>query len=228
MPPDGPLLADALALLVGESLSWLAGGEPGWREVLDDYTNSQIADALAIPKGPRNSRAWTERRDFFRGLQRYRKYADDLPGQRRNPERSPGAVERLEDAGTILRERDATPPDLAGVLRLIRRHGLTVAWISGWARISEDVSYRTVADVFCGPGALSSAGFHGAAEGAGQTGGVTEWDRALDLLLEVWADSYGVAEWEWTEVDELAVQVGRQVGAEMGGHRVAGPHRVAP
>lgn len=226
MPVDGRLLADALELLVGEEQTWIVGGEtPSWREVLHDYTNVQIGDALEVPKGRPQSRAWVARRSYFRSLQRYRNFANERPHERRAP--TPAAQARLVDAGIILRNREATPDGLADVLRLVRRHGVTVAYIAGWLQISEDISYRTIEDVFCGPAMLGAAGFHGAAELARESDTEDDWRLAFEALLFVHLREYGIGGGQWLDVDELALQIGHQARASAVGHRVAGPHRVA-
>lgn len=226
MAVDGRLLADALELLVGEEQTWIVGGDtPEWREVLADYSNVQIADALEVPEGTRDTARWTARRSFFRSLQRYRNFANDRPRERRSP--TAAAQRRLVDAGIILREREATPPDLGSVLRLVRRHGLTIAYTAGWLQVSEDISYRTIEDVFCGPGALGAEGFHGAAELARESDIDDAWREAFEALLIVHLQEYGIGGGRWLEVDELALQIGHQARASVGGHRVAGPHRVA-
>lgn len=215
MPDVAYLTQDALEELVDVRAEFIVGGPPpSWLEVLSDYSNSEIADAAgyrtASGHRPRaGSQRWRDYRALMQDLSRYRRGVRH-PDARR--------VARLERLGLKIKEREAEPHSIGEVLRLIRRHGVTVTYLAGVVRISADESYREVLNVFCRPSSLTDNGFHLAAERAASSDSPVDWLRAFEALFRTWRDAYGVPGFVLDELLVLELAIGRQPD-EMGGHR---------
>lgn len=209
MIDPGDAIRDAIEALVGTEQTWIVGGEPpDYFEVLTDYTNQQIANGGGVASGPKGSERWKARRAFMRDLQRYRQ------GIRR-----PRAAmrERIEAAGLEARRREATPTTAADLVRLFRRHGLTVVYIAGVVIISDDESFREVEYVFCRPSALGA--FLRRLERAVRRDDPDVWRLTFEELFEAWRTAYGVPGFALDELDALELATGRQP-EHAGGRRV--------
>lgn len=183
MASAGGLLRDALNRLIVRSggLDVPLPAGTTWADLLERYgSSSAVADAVGYRRAAPYSPAWKARRNLLRNFQgeRLRRHISPELRQRLRRGVAPGPRTRRE------------------VLNIINDQGVIVLGFAGWVRVSQDLRYRTVPNVFIPAELLYENGFFPPAY-------ANDWTAAAEAFGNAWGIAYGIGYVDLEEMDTL-------------------------